>query len=178
MVTFAPCVYDDDEKSSLLRSLVTDFIERHAVIGAMCDDPKEMAFQWANWQIKNPDKLLAEFKSSFVKSLAAKSVTKFRIDFVRLCCHFKSHHFTSEQEWRLVLPHERNQPFRRTTVNEINGKPYVNFPFEDYQSLPITGVKLGSGAQEPMVRTILADTGYAVPVTRSAIPYRGTRLGA
>jgi hypothetical protein len=175
MVTFAPCGYDTEHQTHLLKSLVADFTDRHKIMQAIFDDPAEMAYQWANWQINNPTGLVRDFKATFPRSLIVKSVTKFRLDFVRLCCHFKNPHFASEHEWRLVLPHMRSQPFRRTVIGEVNGKSYVNFLFEGFERLPISGVTLGSCADEQVVQSIITETGYSVPLIRSSIPYRSLR---
>ena len=176
LVTFAPCVYKETDKSELLRNLISDFEARDLEIAAVVDDPRELANRWAEFQINNPSAILRNFKENLIQPLVLASVHKFRGDFIRLCCHFKNSSFEVEGEWRLVLPHLRKHAFKKTVVKEVGGRSHAEFPFEGYEQLPITSVRLGSGTDEERVRQVLKKANYNVEIRRSAIPYRPKSL--
>jgi hypothetical protein len=194
-VSFAPCVYDDDKKRSLIQSAFQHFIR---VAQTWWTDVAERFVAQHRAERTKPDfNQLVEFTSAVFGSPEYKAQlmkgfieTKGRV--FRLAGLLKHRSFQQEREWRLVLPISPNKDktnlthpicFRSAGASLI---PYIEFPLGMVAKLkgtenvstpfsPVSDVLLGPGTSEDAKSAALAFlTSKSINVIprRSDIPYR------
>ncbi len=184
LVSFAPCVYDSDEKEALVSRALHHFKEevggyRDKAFKAACEINSENLNSTDKEQVvkeyldANPDKKapIERFKSAVLKT---------RIDCLRIAALLKHSSFMEENEWRLVLPtlmddsKQLNNPprFRAERTTLI---PYIAHPFSASRLLPLVDVILGPGGDENSVfalRRFLKAHGLDLEPRLSKVPYR------
>jgi len=178
-VTFAPCLYEQDEKERMiedaLSSWINTFYELHKKTGSQ---------QWAaerlcEWLIDHGPRLdkaalLKSNQEEFRRQLHP-SLTRTVFDLLRIASHCKSHDFYPEAEWRLALPHTRGKAMKYSEVlyrGTDGAIPYVahNLFFD---RLPLVRVRIGPACENiDQIKDVLKRYGYDVPVERSTIPTR------
>jgi hypothetical protein len=180
LVTFAPCVYAQGGKKTLLRDALTHFVgESQAYWNA--------AFHAAapSWVASGPSEGQAiidsitgspEFKTDI-----AGALVRTQADMLRVAALSKDESFHEEREWRLVLPVEvgktglKNPPrFRVASTTLI---PYIAQPFSTDPSaaLPLKDVILGPGSHTNALQAALGflkSQNLAVEPRESSVPYR------
>jgi len=183
-VTFAPCVYDQAEKESLIGSALGHFLDTsvraHRQVSSQRFVQQRMRDEEIIQRALGNRKLC---RSSFdpmiqqdmreMKNEVLDSATRISFDFLRLASHCKNSKFFQEQEWRLGLPIPKGNLKDRVRFRDASW-PYIESNlFQSNDRLPITRVMLGplcSSRKE--VEGILKSQGYDVPVIDSDIPLR------
>jgi hypothetical protein len=181
-VTFAPCLYETDEKERMLEDALSDwvntFYELHRKTGSKA---------WAAERLREElmvdrvfgrpfDKaaLLQRSKEEFRQQLQ-QSLTRTSFDLLRIASHCKDYAFHQESEWRLALPHIKGKPMKSVEIlhRGANGAiPYVAHNLFS-ERLPLVRVKAGPFCQNmDQIKSLLQEYGYDVPVESSAIPIR------
>jgi len=193
-VTFAPCIYDDDEKKKFIQHALHYFVH-------------ESQRWWANALSEFLKNLAGKTKPSFDQIKAFTNSVFGSADFkaqhevgliearkriVRLAGLLKHRAFHHEREWRLVLPISPGKDktnlihpirFRPTNAALV---PYIAFPLgvvpasSDPASLPtavlpINDVMLGPGATkdaESAALAFLKSKSIGIVPRLSAVPYR------
>jgi hypothetical protein len=194
-VTFAPCVYHDEEKRSLIQSAFQRFL-------------KASQTQWSNTVGEflkkinssktkpSPTELLdfttGAFNSPEYQAQLETELGKARRDIFRLSGLLKHHAFHHEREWRLVLPMSPDKDktnlihpirFRSSSSSLI---PYIDFPLglasvpqgpgaPTTPVLPVNDVLLGPGATQDAINAaqdFLKSNSIKVLPARSDVPYR------
>lgn len=186
-VTFAPCIYEQAEKESLIQSALSHFVRQSVKNHRQVADKDWVAMQAKDWAMVQRIYGLGSFdRDGFQRSLDERisseillSAARSSFDLLRLASHCKNRAFSEEKEWRLALPHSKGRDvvgepvLRRGPDGSI---PYVESNlFQPAGKLPITRVMLGPLCDlRKEVEEILAANGYSVPVLESNIPLRPT----
>ncbi|MGA3371611.1 MAG: DUF2971 domain-containing protein [Terracidiphilus sp.] len=184
-VTFAPCVYEQADKKSLIRSALSHFVQQSAKNHSQVTDKNWVATQMKDWAMVQRIYGIPDFdRAAFQRNLDDKIGTEIlssgvrtAFDLLRLASHCKNRLFSEEKEWRLAL----NRSKGRTGVSEQvqyrgpNGTiPYIcSNLFQPIGRLPITRIMLGPLCNiRNEVEKLVSDSGYAVHVIGSNIPLR------
>jgi hypothetical protein len=183
-VTFAPCLYKDEEKRTLLRSV---FAHARKVLeewwSSVVESAQQKTGKTNSIDLEFAQKLVAEHKRELDSALIGAN-TSLRFDLLRLAPLLKNESFYEEREWRLVLPLEQTHlPTRhplkfRCTRDAL--VPYIAYPLRSpNQEGPIAckGVILGSGSHSSAVvgvNLFLQSQEIPLLARRSKIPYRPT----
>jgi hypothetical protein len=183
--TFAPCVYEQADKASLIQSALSHFVEQSAKNHGQVTEKGWVAMQMKVWaliqRIYNiPDFDKAAYRLNMDEKLRADVIlsgARTSFDLLRLASHCKNRRFSEEIEWRLALPRSKgkivvNEPVRyRGSDGAI---PYIQSKlFQEDGRPPITRVMLGPlCTMRTEVEKLLFDNGYSVPVIQSGIPLR------
>jgi hypothetical protein len=179
--TFAPCLYKDNEKRSLLKAILTqcsmgleEFWARKLKSGSRIGD-YGIADEQQIWQPLRPG-------GNELNESLFRTHRELQFDLLRVGPLLKNESFSEEKEWRLVLPIEpiflptnRTIQFRATASSLI---PYVAYPLLlPRQESPIncTRAFVGPGSHPSAVLGVnmfLAQNGIPTPAMTSQIPYR------
>ena len=194
-VTFAPCVYHDDEKRNLIQSALQYFINESQT--RWIDSMQKFINQHASGKTKPDSGQVQEFTNTAFsgpeyQAMLSKGLVEARKRIVRLAGLLKHRSFHHEKEWRLVLPLSPNKDktnlihpirFRSTSTSLI---PYIEFPLGMFSIpqtpeapptpvLPVNDVLLGPGARDADINTaraFLESKSIKVVPRRSEVPYR------
>lgn len=193
-ITFAPCIYNDDEKRDLIQRSLQHFVKESQTkwtdtIGASLpalfkqdETLSSQSMKLANAGFESPE-FLERLRSGLVRAIG---------DIHRLSGLLKHHAFHHEREWRLVLPISPNKDktnlihpirFRSTTASII---PYIEFPLGMFwisqgpgapptPVIPVNDVLLGPGASDDAANAALAlleSKSIKIVPGRSDVPYR------
>lgn len=180
-VTFAPCLYKDEDKRRLLKAV---FAHHRKGLQAWWDSVVERARRRGGKgpvELKAAHSLVAEHMPELNRVLIDAEAT-LRYDLLRISPLLKNESFSEEREWRLVLPLERihlpmvhEVQFRYTRESLV---PYIAFPLRlPNQDGPIAckGVILGPGSHPSAavgVNMFLQTQQIPVFAIPSKIPYR------
>jgi hypothetical protein len=131
-VTFAPCIYKEDEKRKILKAVFDHYL------GGL----REGWDSIVDWALKAPnpgpdaipgfgERIVAEHSRELGETMQ-RCQTHLLFDLMRIAPLLKNESFSEEKEWRLVLPSEKielptNQPIEfRSTRDAL--VPYIAFP--------------------------------------------------
>lgn len=189
-VVFAPCVYADERKETLLRDLIASYVDRslkHAM--AIADMPTVLrsidaiakARPGLSRERIGDDYLNQEVERS--QEEMPKIVGELSVRLLHLIGLLKHAAFEEEQEWRYVFPifaNMRKPPQQKFRARASTLVPYLEFPLiasDENKGFRLREVRLGPGSDEaaavPSVLAFLASLGLnEVRVSRSRIPYR------
>lgn len=196
-VTFAPCVYDDDKKQSLIQYALQQFIKESETWWT--DSARKFLNQHSLSETKPNISQITEFTNAAFsgqeyQAQLLKGLNAARKRVHTLCGLLKHRSFHHEREWRFVLSISPNKDkaklnhpirFRATNASLV---PYIEFPLAMFaipQSsgapatlvLPVNGVLLGPGASDDAASAALdflkSKSIKAIP-RRSDVPYRQT----
>ncbi len=180
LVTFAPCIYEPEEKKTILRDALAHFV-------GQSQGYWNAGFEAADaiWHAGDPvtgqaiiDKITG---SSQFKADITAAMVKTQADLLRVAALSKHESFHEEREWRLVLPVStgkttlKNPPrFRLASTTLI---PYIAHPFspDPAVALPLTDVILGPGSHLSATRAaaaFLKSQGIPIEPRESKVPYR------
>jgi hypothetical protein len=131
-VTFAPCIYKDADKRSLLKTV---FAQRLNEIQEWWDSTVKLSSQKSN-EIRRNDPLvisqLIASRSKEQEEVIRRSQVNLQFDLLRIAPLLKNESFSEEKEWRLVLPMESIKlptnhiiEFRSTSNSLV---PYIAYP--------------------------------------------------
>jgi predicted GNAT family acetyltransferase len=194
-VTFAPCVYDDDKKQSLIQYALQHFINESETWWA--DSARRFLNQHSSSKT-NPDiSQITEFTNAALNGQEYQAHLKKGLDKARksvypLCGLLKHRSFHHEREWRFVLPISPNKDktnllhpirFRSTNTSLV---PYIEFPLglvsipqspgaSPTLLLPVNDVLLGPGASDDAANAaldFLKSKSIKIIPRRSDVPYR------
>lgn len=155
LAAFAPCVYDSDQKDTLIRYALQHLRD-------------EFFVAWGKHISE-----LRLFTAEEIKETFPKAASKMFIDLFRIAALVKNPAFAEEQEWRLVLPLflQHGKPrFRATRTTLV---PYIAHAFAP--ELPLTDLILGPGSDENSIfaaQKFLMTEGIGITPRLSSIPYR------
>ncbi len=181
-VTFAPCVYKEVDKFSLLKAVFAQFrnglqewwdsvmstaLKRY--IGTVAPGP---AFG---------QKVVAEHSKEMAE-VHGRCHTVLLFDLMRIAPLLKNEHFSEEKEWRLVLPSEMihyptNQPIQFRPIRDAI-VPYIAYPLlmpNQDGEIPCKGLILGPGSHasaEVGVNMFFQSKLIPLSAQLSKIPYR------
>ncbi|SRR6266700_1320089 len=182
-VTFAPCLYNQAEKSTLLKAV---FAHYRNGLQQWWDSVMDVARRKAKSSTFDPQfsKQLISEHSKELSEVTTRYYATLQFDLLRTAPLLKDESFREEKEWRLVLPQEaimlptnhpiEFRPARDTLV------PYIAYPLNiPNQVGPIfcKGAILGSGSHpsaEIGVNLFLRKQEIPVLAQPSKIPYRPT----
>jgi hypothetical protein len=194
-ITFAPCVYEDDEKKRLIQHALQHFVKvnqsrwNEAAQRFLREHASSSQRPSANQiaEVTNAVFSGREYTDQLLEGLIEAKKRIFRLS--GLLKHRAFHH---EKEWRLVLPISPGkdksnlaQPirFRSTGASLI---PYIEFPLEVIRNvpsaeaqpmpiLPVVDVMLGPGATDNNIASaqdLLRSKSVDVVPRISGVPYR------
>ena len=192
LAIFAPCIYEDQPKSDLVRRAISDFADRSSALNSKINDHaatlrsvNEIRKSRPNLTFKEAAEEQFSILSKYHLSELKDAATAMAGRFLRLAALLKHSAFEEEQEWRFALPIPTNRPpvqnpiKYRSRANTL--VPYIEFPlrgkFGDFDGLPLTDIIIGPGAEfETAIdaaRGFLVSEGILnVLPRRSRIPYR------
>ena len=181
-VTFAPCLYETEEKEQMVQDALSTWIVTFADL-----HHKTGSAKWADEQLRSSKIVDRIFEVSFNKALLMDNNERnFRaqlhialahtyFDLLRIASHCKNYNFHQEAEWRLALPHIKGKPMKQMHVlhRGINNTiPYVAHNLFS-NKLPLVRVKVGPMTDNiDQVRTLLTQYGYNIPISKSNISLR------
>jgi len=181
-VTFAPCVYFEVERKTLLEAALSHFIN---MIARLYRDTASK--QWARQQLRDWRRVdniyglkfdRAAFDAEMQKRFDEKlhtALARTSFDLLRLASHCKDQAFHQECEWRLSLPHSKSKPLIQNKVLYRGNKQSIPYLAHNLfqKKLPITHVLAGPLCQDmTSIQGLLDRYGYQAAVTKSAIPIR------
>lgn len=182
-VTFAPCLYKQNDKSALLKAIFGQYLKR---LQEWWDSIINIAQQQLNGN-RADSQFVSNLMSAHSKELdrvIGRCQTDLQFDIIKTAPLFKDEGFNEEKEWRLVLPQEaimlpskhpiEFRPARDTLV------PYIAYPLNlPNQDGPIfcRDLILGSGTHpsaDLSVNLFLRKHEIPTFARLSKIPYRPT----
>lgn len=189
-VTFAPCVYPDDDKERLLRRLVTFYLEPVLKLAMETADIPTVLRSLDEMAKTRPDQSREQIKKVYFdqveerrKKELPQAVGEISLRLLHLMALVKHSAFEEEQEWRFVFPVFANMPnppqlkFRSRSSTLV---PYMEFPLlggETKDESKLKEIILGPGSEDALstaaARAFLDSVGLKdVIVSRSRVPYR------
>jgi hypothetical protein len=189
LVSFAPCVYEDEHKRLLLRHALSSFAQEVMELSEIAGSKEAVdrtfneirTSQIEPVTLENVQHLLTEHFQA--KLLNASLEMNGRL--LRLGALLKHSAFVEEAEWRLVLPVTTRRPPTENPIQYCSRMntlvPYIEFPIsgmrDGVETLSLTNVVIGPGAEfdraVPAVRSFLESQGLGqVEIRPSGIPYR------
>jgi hypothetical protein len=180
-VTFAPCVYKEEDKCALLRAIFAQYWD---ALQARCDSIVNAAGQ--GLLASNPE-FRERFALEHVRDFAeviGQCQTDLRYDLLRVAPLLKNENFSEEKEWRLVLPSEAihyptKQPIEFRPIRDAL-VPYIAYPLlmpnQDGEIL-CKSLILGPGSHasaEAGVNMFFQSKLIPISAQPSKIPYRPT----
>lgn len=178
LVTFAPCVYTQEQKKELLELVLRRIVDAIADLHRKTYSKQwasEQAFDWlCDGRSWDPAAYLTRTQERFYQKLREGYEETAR-DLLRLASHCKHEGYDQECEWRLSLPHSKSKPL---TQNKIQYRGVQqNIPYLAHNlfqtKLPITQVLAGPLCQDmSQIQELLDKYEYKAVVTKSAIPIR------
>jgi hypothetical protein len=153
--SFAPCIYDSDQKNILIRYALHHLRDEFAI--AWGKHISELRF----------------FTNEEISETFREAASKMFIDLFRIAALVKNPSFAEEQEWRLVIPFllkDGKPRFRATRTTLV---PYIAHPFAP--ELPLIDLILGPGSDENSIfaaRKFLMTEGIGITPRLSSVPYR------
>jgi hypothetical protein len=193
-VTFALCVYRDDEKKDLIQHALQHFVKESQT--KWTDAAREFLKKHGSAKTKPDPSQILEFTNAAssgqeYQAQLMKGLVEARKRIVRLAGLLQHRSFHHEREWRLVLPISPNKDkanlvhpirFRSTSTSLF---PYIEFPLGVITSqssgasptpvLPVNDVLLGPGASDDAANTVEAFLESKLIKNiprRSDVPYR------
>ena len=162
LVTFAPCVYQEQAKRDLLSRAISIFAEKTSELNSRINDHPSILASINDVRKSRPELTFEEATKEQFSILSQQHLAELQTAanemagrLLRLAALLKHSAFEEEQEWRFALPVSTN---RLPTVNPIKYRPrnntlvpYIEFPLSGKISgtevLPLTDVIIGPGAE-------------------------------
>ena len=182
-VTFAPCVYEANEKQELVASCFNSFTD---TVRAKTDQVNNRAWmyeQLINWQLVDRKQGSTFNRQQFehaqiekMKSELIEAWSKTVFDLLRVASHCKHQDFFAEHEWRLAMPRPADRPSQENPI-KFRGTndhiPYFESDLFGLEKLPITEIMLGPlCTQKARVENAIQQNGHDCLITESSIPLR------
>jgi Protein of unknown function (DUF2971) len=178
-VTFAPCVYVQEEKEKLVEAALDHFIETSAKLHRDTGSRVWAGARLRDWSLVDEiyglefDRSALDLQNNeyFHQQLhSALAHTSF--DLLRAANHCKEYSFHPEHEWRLSLPHTKGKQFTGIEI-QYRGLQH-DIPYLAHnlfsEKLPITQILAGPLCQNmAQIHELLNKYGYQVPVIKSDI---------
>lgn len=174
-VTFAPCLYVQEEKEGLVGAALDHFIQR---VAKLHRDTGSHAWavdrlnEWANEHTGQQLDIGAvkAWNDQYIHAQLHSSMTYSAFDLLRVASHCKDPSFSPEHEWRLSLPHTKGKAFKGMEI-QYRGSQY-DTPYLAHnlfsEKLPITQVLAGPLCEDiAQIQELLDKHGYKVPVAHS-----------
>ncbi|MGB7548317.1 MAG: DUF2971 domain-containing protein [Terracidiphilus sp.] len=182
-VTFAPCLYQTEDKEQMLEDALSDWMETVLDLHRKARSKAWAAERLRDWTLVDRIYGIPFDKQALVKQDDAEfhhrlhaALTRTSFDLLRIASHCKDQGFQQEAEWRLALPHTKGKPMTNMEIlhrGTNNAIPYIAHNLF-CERLPITRVKVGPLVEDiAPVEALLKQHGYDVQVTKSVIPLRG-----
>jgi len=182
-VTFAPCVYDQNGKEQLVKSVFERFTDAVAMLDEQSKNPAWLEGQLRTWRLIDDIFGRGFDRSAFTAANTQKFTDKLRsawrltvFDLLRVASHCKHDAFFAEREWRLAMPRPKSRPSTEHPVQYRgmnNDIPYFESDLFCVNKLPIVEIKAGPLCTElERIQAAIEQNGYECPVTRSGIPLR------
>jgi hypothetical protein len=181
-VTFAPCVYAQEEKEKLLEAALSHFIETVAELYRKTTSRKWVAAEFRRWVQLHRVQSRSFDRASFEAALNGRiheqlhrALTRTSFDLLRIASHCKDNSFHQEGEWRLSLPHTKGKALKGIEIQYRGAQKAIPYlPHNLFQQkLPITQVLCGPLCQDvAQVQALLDRYRYQVPLAKSEIPIR------
>jgi hypothetical protein len=197
-VTFAPCIYDDDEKRNLIQFAIHQFVKESQA--KWTETVKEFLNDFCKSKTKPEFTEILKVTTAAFDNPAFKAKLNAGLNIARQHLHrlsglLKHRAFYHEREWGLVLPISPDKDktdlvhpirFRSTGASLI---PYIEFPLGMISMaqgsgatptpiLPVNDVLLGPGASVDAANAALAfleSESIKIVPSRSDVPYRQAR---
>jgi len=189
-VTFAPCVYQDEDKARLLRHSMTSFVNPVLKLAMDTADIPTVRRALDELQKARPDLSPGQVSDVYFEGVENRrhkelpqTIAELSSRLLHLVALLKHSAFEEEEEWRLVLPVFAimpNRPDLRFRSRSSTLVPYTEFPLtggETVNAFRLKEVVLGPGSEDPLAvtsaRSFLDSVGLKdVRISRSRIPYR------
>lgn len=186
LVSFAPCIYQEHEKRTLVASALQGFVSKALILFRATGDPGWVAQRLQAWTQLTSDEQAAQnsFNVWNEKYLQSELHTQYVLtaaDLLRVAGLCKDHTFHEEQEWRLMLPVQTDKPLQYTArlyrARNDEQVPYITTSlFARQARLPLTRVFVGPGGdvatRREAIEFILRNANIVVPVESSKVPLR------
>jgi hypothetical protein len=186
LVSFAPCVYEEQEKRVLVASALQGFVSKALTLYRATGDLGWAAQRLRAWDQLTPHEQAEQnsvnaWNEKHLKEELHRQYVLTAADLLRVAALCKDRTFHEEQEWRLMLPVHRDRPLQYTTrsyrTRNHEQVPYITTSlFARQARLPLTRVIVGPGgdvaARREAVDVSLRRAHYVVPVESSKVPLR------
>jgi hypothetical protein len=187
--SFAPCVYKEEKKVSLIRHLLQGYASEIALMHGEGTNEDQFAALLRKLREAYPDwsedkaetELLATY-DEWLENQASRAKARFTVDLLRLAAFLKHPSFFEENEWRLVLPVPTgsspafgSRKFRPTAAALV---PYLEFPLSYGNEEPVKIVDLVLGPESEQfagpdaASSFLSSEGINIVPRRSGISLR------
>jgi hypothetical protein len=184
LVSFAPCVYEEDEKRALVASALRHFVSKAFALYRATADPGFAAQRLRAWSQLTPPEQAAQgsihaWNGRYLHGELQGEYILTAANLLRVATLCKNRAFHEEQEWRLMLPVLRDQRLESTTrsYRKRNGEkvPYITTSLFAVDSrLPLTRVVVSPGgdvaARRDAIEGSLGNATYSTPVEFSKVP--------
>ncbi len=182
-VTFAPCIYQQNEKQQLVQSAFTEFTSSVTLLESKSKSENWLKEQLRTWKIIDRVFGLAFDRAKFeeinalkFKGQLLKAWRRTLFDLLRVASHCKDAAFFAEQEWRLAMPRPKGRPSTENPV-KFRGRsgniPYFESSLFSDGPLPIVEIMTGPLCSEvARIHDVMDRTGYTSPITGSNAPLR------
>ena len=186
LVSFAPCIYQEQEKRALVASALHHFVSKALTLYRAAGDTGWAAQRLRTWNQLTPhdqadQNSLNAWNEKYLKDELNAQFILGAASLLRVAALCKDYAFHEEREWRLMLPIPRDRPLKSTArsyrMRNDEQVPYITTSlFAETAYLPLTRVVVGPGgdvaARRKAVEVILQNAKYAVPVESSKVPLR------
>jgi hypothetical protein len=184
LVSFAPCIYEEDQKRALVTSALRHFISKALMLYKATGDLGWAAQRLHEWNQLTPHERAAQdslnaWNEKYLKEELKRHTVLAATDLLRVAALCKDRAFHEEQEWRLMLPVLKGRPLQNTTrsYRTRNGEqvPYITTSLFSGE-LPLKRVLVGPGgdvaARRDAIEVSLTKANYSIAIESSKVPLR------
>jgi hypothetical protein len=189
LVVFAPCVYEESEKRRLISAALNHFVSGTLSLWRKVDSPAWVRQRMIEWEAMHPvvhgayRQDFMNWNKQYLHEELQKHTIRTAANLLSMAALCKRQSFREEQEWRLVLPVEKDRNLRtaarQTRMNGPKVIPYLTttLPPGVEAKLPLEEVVRGPCNKSTDVKDcaahLLCANGYSASIRDSEIPTPG-----
>jgi hypothetical protein len=188
LAAFAPCVYEESEKRRLISAALHHFVSGTLSLWSKVTSPVWVSERMTQWRVMHPvihgayKENFADWNNEYIHEELRKHTIRTAANLLSMAALCKRQSFYEEQEWRLVLPVEKDRKLqtaiRQTRMNGPTVIPYLTttLPPGVEAKLPLEEVVHGpcnksTDVKESAAR-LLRTHGYSASIRDSKISLR------
>jgi hypothetical protein len=188
LAAFAPCVYEESEKRRLISAALHHFVSGTLSLWGKVASPVWVIERMTQWRVMHPvthgahEENFTDWNNQYIHEELSKHAGRTAANLLSMAALCKHQSFYEEQEWRLVLPVEKDRKLqtalRQTRMKGPTVIPYLTttLPPGVETKLPLEEIVRGpcnkSTDVKDSVASLLYTHGYSAATRDSGIPFR------